>query len=560
MSQSVSVAEYIVARLAALGIKHAFGVPGDFSFPLNDAFESSKSIEWIGCSNELNAAYAADGYARTVGAAVLCTTFGVGELSALNGVMGSRAEHLPVFHVVGHPSQRLQRARTVSHHSLGDGDFSSFTPLSAAACCIAAELTPQNCVTELERAIEIAIRQSQPAYLYVAEDLALMPIAGSPIPFRTLDQLPRASSDSNELAAAAKRILGRIGQARRPIAFVSHRIRRHRLVSAAVAFLEKSGIPFVTTPMDKTSIDPQHPLSLGVYAGANSPPAVKEAVESSDCVLDLGGVVWSDFNTGMWSHKIDLKSVLQLHPHEVRHGDASFGPVWLGDLLDRITAESPRNQTDRPKAAEDTSSALPTGSSGDPITSKNFYPRFRQFLGNDDIIVCETGECVLRMGTMKLPHNSSYHNQTLWGSIGWSTPAAFGTSLAALDRRTVLITGDGSHQLTATEIGVMGRYGVRPVIFILNNGVYGIEEVLNKTPGHEYDNIAHWNYADIPAAMGCRDWFTVRVTTIGELDAALAAAADRGRAAYIEVVLAADAHQALPPQIIDNVYKTVPPV
>ena len=92
-----NVAEYAVDRLSKLGITDCFGVPGDFSFPLNDAVVSHPKIRWIGCSNELSASYAADGYARIKGASLLCTTYAVGELSALNGVMGAKAEHVPVI-------------------------------------------------------------------------------------------------------------------------------------------------------------------------------------------------------------------------------------------------------------------------------------------------------------------------------------------------------------------------------------------------------------------------------------------------------------------------------
>jgi len=85
--KQTGVADYIVQRLAAEGINHCFGVAGDYAFPLCDAVDRSKEVKWIGCSNELNASYAADGYARIGGAAMLVTTYGVGELSALNGYL-----------------------------------------------------------------------------------------------------------------------------------------------------------------------------------------------------------------------------------------------------------------------------------------------------------------------------------------------------------------------------------------------------------------------------------------------------------------------------------------
>ena len=131
-----TVAEYTLSRIAALGIDRVFGVPGDYAFPIDNAVEVVPGLEWVGCANELNAAYAADGYARIRGAALLSTTYGVGELSALNGVMGSKAHRLPVFHLVGMPSERIQRLRPITHHNLGDTRYDRFHPISATACCV----------------------------------------------------------------------------------------------------------------------------------------------------------------------------------------------------------------------------------------------------------------------------------------------------------------------------------------------------------------------------------------------------------------------------------------
>ena len=125
-SNGLSVAEYVVNRLVDLGIDRVFGVPGDYSFPFDDAIEACDRVEWIVCANELNAAYAADGYARIQGAAILSTTYGVGELSAINGVMGAKAQRLPVFHIVGAPSTQIQRQGLITHHTLGDGVYNNF--------------------------------------------------------------------------------------------------------------------------------------------------------------------------------------------------------------------------------------------------------------------------------------------------------------------------------------------------------------------------------------------------------------------------------------------------
>src|SRR5580765_8378498 len=125
-TKATTVIDYIVQRIADEGVEHCFGVPGDYAFPVCDAVDRNPNIKWIGCSNELNASYAADGYARVRGAAMLSTTYAVGELSAINGVMGAKAERSLVFHVVGMPSYQNQRLRKTMHHTFGDGVFGNF--------------------------------------------------------------------------------------------------------------------------------------------------------------------------------------------------------------------------------------------------------------------------------------------------------------------------------------------------------------------------------------------------------------------------------------------------
>src|SRR5471030_2833121 len=174
--QQPTVADYIIQRLASEGITDCFGVAGDFAFKLNDAVVRSERIRWIGCSNELDAAYAADGYARMRGCSMLMTTYAVGELSALNGVMGAKAERSCVFHLVGMQSMRHQRVHKITHHTLGDGVFQNFANISEQAACVSAFITPDNCAHEMERLIATARAESRPAYILVTSDYAITPV------------------------------------------------------------------------------------------------------------------------------------------------------------------------------------------------------------------------------------------------------------------------------------------------------------------------------------------------------------------------------------------------
>jgi indolepyruvate decarboxylase len=179
----------------------------------------------------------------------------------------------------------------------------------------------------------------------------------------------------------------------------------------------------------------------------------------------------------------------------------------------------------------------------DPIDAAALYPRWANFLKPDDILIAETGTASMGLGFALMPKGASFHNQTLWGSIGWATPAAFGAAVAAPDKRVVLVTGDGAHQFTVQEIGQFARLGLRPVTFVLNNDGYLIERLLCKDPAIAYNDIAPWRYAELPHAFGC-DWMTIAVATCGELDAALEAAGRAEGGVYIEVIT--DAYAASP--------------
>ena len=180
--------------------------------------------------------------------------------------------------------------------------------------------------------------------------------------------------------------------------------------------------------------------------------------------------------------------------------------------------------------------AKPGGKPSDPITAATMYPRYRDFLKPRDRIVLESGSSNSGIVPLPLPDGAEVQTSPLWGSIGWATGATLGIALADPSRRTILFTGEGSHQMTATDVGTMGRNGLKPIIFVLNNEGYMVERALEADPNWVYNDLAPWNYHALPAALGCQGWFTAKVTTLGELDAALARAAKGESACYIEIV------------------------
>jgi indolepyruvate decarboxylase len=525
--KTTTVIDYIVQRLADEGIADCFGVPGDYAFPVCDAVDRNPHIRWVGCSNELNASYAADGYARVRGAAMLSTTYAVGELSAINGVMGAKAERSLVYHVVGMPPLQHQRLRKCMHHTFGDGEFGRFIGISAQAACCHAVINPDNCVIEMERVIAEARRNNQPVYIVVPSDYALTLITPTETPPVTL----KSNEDSLERAVTA--IAGRLKNAKSVVALPAFTLSRLGLQKEARQAIEALGCPFATTTMEKCIIDESHPQFAGMYSGALSTKGTREIVEAAELVFDLGGVSLNDETTVGFSSRLDPTRFISIGLNEVCVGETVFCNVRLADVLRalaKLTSPVP------PYRRTPEGNPPVTGAPSDKITMETLYARYAAFIRPGDNVVLESGSSSFGISPMTLADDVQVHIQMLWGSIGWATGATFGIALANPNRRTILITGEGSHQLTANEIGNMGRYEARPIIFVLNNDGYLVERALELNPDWSYNDLAKWRYADLPPALGCADWMTARVETVGELDAAMTAARESKTGAYIEIV------------------------
>jgi indolepyruvate decarboxylase len=524
---STTVIEHVLSRLKDIGISKVFGVAGDFAFPIEDAIGREPGIEWVGCSNELNAAYAADGYGRIHGIAALNTTYGVGELSAICGIGGAYAEHVPVFHLVGMPNLPTQAARAIVHHTLGNGEFDFFRKMADPVVCASAIMTPQNVAYETERLIAEAVYHRRPVYMAFPADAANQPTVSNSAP------LDPPKSDPASLERAVAEIIEALRVARTACILPGFLANRAGLEDAVQAFVDASGLPFATMFADKSALEEQQPAYIGMYDGKLMNEAVREFVESCDTVI-LIGPIFSDFNTGAFTFHLDLEKTIDIRHHRTHVGTRVYPNVEMKDVLAELARRVTKRNQKPPLQAG--SLGPVKGADSDPITADALYPRWAQFIKPDDIVVTETGTSSMGMAFARLPKGAKFYNQSLWGAIGWATPAAFGAAVAAPHRRVVLITGEGSHQLTAQEIAQFGRRGLKPIVFVLNNSGYLIERLLCENPDFSYNDLAQWRYSELPNALGCTDWFTARVTTCGEFDQALKTASQGDRAAYIEVV------------------------
>jgi indolepyruvate decarboxylase len=541
---SESVIQYVLRRLNEIGVDDIFGVAGDYSFPVNDAIVEHPAINWIGCCNELNAGYAADGYTRMRGVGAVCTTYGVGELAAMSAIAGSYAEHLAVFHLVGAPNLPTQEGRALVHHTLGNGEFDLFSKMAEPIVCASAIMTPQNAASETERLIAEALYHRRPVYMAFPSDVADMPVLGSAPP------VSAPTSDPAPLAAATDAVAAALNNAGQACVLPGILLRRLGLSGAAAKFIDSSGLPFATMFADKSVLGEDHPNYIGMYAGRLMGEPVRAFVESCDAVVLIGAML-TDGNTAGHTVRLDPDKTITIDHHRTTVGKTVYRNVEMADILAQLAGRTTK-RAQRSAITPETLGPIVNGGN-DPITANALYPRWANFFRHDDLIITDTGTSSLGLAFAQLPKGAEFHNQTLWASIGWATPAAFGAAVADPDRRLILITGEGSHQMTAQEISQFGRRGLRPIVFVLNNSGYLSERMLCKDMALAYNDIAAWNYAELPHAMGCQGWFNARVSSCGVLDDALKTAEQANGAAYIEVVTDADEAPPMYKKLHENV-------
>lgn len=549
-SASVTLGQYLFDCLKAEGITEIFGIPGDYNFSLLDTLERYEGIEFVGGRNELGAGYAADGYARIKGMSALITTFGVGEMSAVNTVAGASSERIPLVHIVGSPKSKDQAVHKRMHHTLMDGDYDVFRKMYAHLCAYTAVLTPENAELEIPAALAIAKRERKPVYLVVAIDLVTKPIvlrnavtSGGVTGERVAPQpVPQAAPQTTSLSiatnpAALQAALQRIQEllaasGDRTVMLSDMLCARFGLKDAAKRLAEGLNLPTAVLPLGKGSFDERHPNYIGVYAGAFGSGEVRDIVERSAAVLSVG-LLLSDTNTANDTAKLNRAVLVDIQPDMVRIGEAAYQGVMATDLIDALLRSGWKRNGAIPVTAFPYDAMI-----GEPdglLAAASYYPRLQAMLKAGDIVVAETGTLSYGLSQVRLPAGADYIGQQAWQSIGYATPAAFGAAVAAPGRRVLLFTGDGSLQLTVQEISTMLERGCRPIIFVLNNNGYTIEKYLNvKTSNQRYNDIPAWRYTQLAEAFGGQA-FSAQARTNRELDEAIAAA-EREQASKLCIV------------------------
>ncbi|HAC6541395.1 TPA_asm: indolepyruvate decarboxylase [Salmonella enterica subsp. salamae serovar 48:d:z6] len=528
MQTPYTVADYLLDRLAGCGIGHLFGVPGDYNLQFLDHVIDHPTLRWVGCANELNAAYAADGYARMSGAGALLTTFGVGELSAINGIAGSYAEYVPVLHIVGAPCSAAQQRGELMHHTLGDGDFRHFYRMSQAISAASAILDEQNACFEIDRVLGEMLAVRRPGYIMLPADVAKK----TAIPPTEALTLPAHETQSGVETAFRYHARQCLMNSRRIALLADFLAGRFDLRPLLQRWMAETPIAHATLLMGKGLFDEQHPNFVGTYSAGASSKEIRQAIEDADRVICVG-TRFVDTLTAGFTQQLPAERTLEIQPYASR-----IGETWFN--LPMAQAVS----TLRELCLECAFAPPPTRSTGQPVriakgelTQENFWQTLQQYLKPGDILLVDQGTAAFGAAALSLPDGAEVVVQPLWGSIGYSLPAAFGAQTACPDRRVILIIGDGAAQLTIQEMGSMLRDGQAPVILLLNNDGYTVERAIHGA-AQRYNDIASWNWTQIPQALNAAQqaecW---RVTQAIQLAEVLERLARPQRLSFIEVML-----------------------
>ncbi|WP_430607796.1 hypothetical protein IGJ55_001309 [Enterococcus sp. AZ170] len=528
-----TVADYLLDRLKELGIDEIFGVPGDYNLQFLDHITARKDLKWVGTANELNAAYMADGYARTKGIAAFVTTFGVGELSAVNGLAGSFAENVPVVEIVGSPTTSIQETKKLVHHTLGDGNFLRFEKMHEEVTSAIAHLTAENALTEIDRVLTIALTSKRPVYINLPIDIADVHATKPQAP---LNQLTSKLTDV-EVAILSK-IEDALQQAENPVIIAGHEILSYHIEQHLDEFIQKFNLPITTLPLGKSAFNEEDAHYLGTYTGSTTAEPLRSRVDTADLVLLLG-VKLTDSATSGFSFGFTEKQIISIGSTEVLFYGEKHQKVQLDRFVAALATLSFSRFTDDILPVK---RQLDLEIKDNKITQKYFWKRVEAFLVKGDTVVSEQGTSFFGMTNVPLKKEMRFIGQPLWGSIGYTFPSLLGSQIANKTSRHLLFIGDGSLQLTVQELGTALREKLTPIIFVINNNGYTVEREIHGAT-EQYNDIPMWDYQNLPFVFGgtTNNVTVYKVTTEKELNKAMTAARqDNTRLQWIEVIMDQD--------------------
>ncbi|KAH6879436.1 thiamine diphosphate-binding protein [Thelonectria olida] len=479
-------------RLRQLGVDSIHGVPGDYNLELLDYVQPA-GLRWVGNANELNAAYAADAYSRIKGIGAVITTFGVGELSAVNAIPGAYTEFAPVVHIVGIPSRASQENRLLVHHTFNDGEYRRFAAIHAHVTVAQACLNdPRTSAEQIDAALSQCLLYSRPVYIEDAKRLQSPIIVPDGEPDEAQDEVLR-------------KIFNRIYHARQLVIIVDGE-------SRPIGIQESVQWPTWTTPFGKGLTDETLHNLHGIYRGSFDDPNTRTFIKESDLVLSS--------NSYSYSTVPKSDAAILFTTKGVRVGSQLYRDVSSKYIMSRVANDLDLtcvlSYDPYPHLPQDTLARIPEKLLDEPLTHDRLWRILANFVRPGDIVLGETGTAGYGVREMPLPPHTRVFTPVTWLSVGYMLPGAQGAALAQDElikssnyfglssAKTILFIGDGSFQMTAQEIATMIRHKLNITIFLINNDGYTIERAIHGRK-QDYNNVSPWRYLKAPEFFGAKE-------------------------------------------------------
>ncbi|QDL06785.1 alpha-keto acid decarboxylase family protein [Brasilonema octagenarum UFV-E1] len=507
MLMADSIGTYLIKRLYEHGVHHIFGVPGDYVLGFDKLLENSP-IQFINTCDEQGAGFAADAYARLRGLGAVCITYCVGGFKVINTTAQAYAEKSPVVIISGAPGINERIQHPLLHHKVKDFNtqYKIFQELTIASTVLD---DPNKAFEEIDRVLATALRYKRPVYIEIPRDMLNQP--GN----RDYQWIPQTDvSDPTSLAAALEETVKLINAAHQPVILADVEIHRFGLQQALLQLTETTNIPVADTILGKSVINELHTNYLGLYAGALGSEFARQYVESSDCVIMLG-VFLMDLNLGMFTAHLDPNCAIYVMSEKTSIQCHEYQGIRLQDFVQGLL------QTDiRFRELSFSNSSKPaTSFSPIPdqlITIKRLFEQLNIFINKDMIVIADIGDSLFGGLDLFVHGKTRFLSPAYYASLGFAVPGAIGVQFANPHIRPLVLVGDGAFQMTGVELSTIARYGLNPIVIVLNNGGYATERPLLDG---KFNNIRLWQYSRISEVVGAGRRFDVH--TESELEAAL---------------------------------------
>ena len=509
-----TIGHYLVHRLEEAGLKHVFGIPGDYVLGFYDLLVAS-DLEIIGTCTEIGAGFAADAYARVNGLGAMCVTYCVGGLNAINAVAGAYAEKSPLIVISGAPGLKERKRSSLMHHAIKDyrTQLQIYEKVTIATAVLE---DPMLAPRQIDECIAACQHHKRPVYLELPRDVVDLPCS-APGPLNK--ETPK--SDKRALEEAIGEATSMLQKAKRPVILAGVEIHRYGLQNNLVKLVEASNIRISSTLLGKSVISERHPNCLGVYEGGMGEDKVRRAVESADCLLMLGAFM-TDVNMGIFTARLDESRTINATSENITIKHHHYDHILLQDFINGLTksytTKGSSGNNKKPLAKDKKPSAYKPRPDK-PCTVKRFFERMNDYIDDDNVVICDIGDSLFGAADLTIHQKTEFISPAFYTSMGFAVPAAIGTQIGNKQLRPIVFVGDGAFQMTGMELTTISRNGLNPIVFVLNNKGYTTERFINEGP---YNDIHDWAYHLIPQIL--RNGLGFEVTTEGELEEALTTA------------------------------------